>query len=261
MTWGSGVAVALGLCLLVAVFVSPPPSRSATPPVSVVPAVSEDRSPATPVSGEAPSPSRSGRDRPTYTDANQAGIAAYAGGDYQDALTFLSQAVMDDSTDAEAHSNLGQVLARLGRHEEALARFEQAVVLNPSRWAYHFNAAHTHAELGRWDRAVEAYRTAADLYPGHFATHYNLGRALHEHRDDEEAVQAYLAAIALNPNDATFYLSLGVAYEALRRWEDAVAAYQQHLSLEPDGLQAAAVHQRVLHLTAQIEVSQAGVGN
>ncbi|HEY6185694.1 MAG TPA: tetratricopeptide repeat protein [Terriglobales bacterium] len=65
----------------------------------------------------------------------------------------------------QAHSNLGIVLAKLGRKEEALKEFSEAIRLSPNYRDAHNNMAVLLLKLGRRDEAIVHFREALRLRP------------------------------------------------------------------------------------------------
>ena len=115
----------------------------ATPPVAAVaPGAQTDSAPTAPAAG---------LDAPPFIDADRAGNFVYAAGDYAAALAHYQAAIEADPSDAESHSNLGQVLVRAEREADALPHFERAIALNPQRWTYRFNLAFAHGRMGNLD--------------------------------------------------------------------------------------------------------------
>jgi Flp pilus assembly protein TadD len=198
-----------------------------------------------PVSGSEPRPAEP---RP-YMDDRSSGTAAYAGGDFEGALAKYQDAIARHPEDAEAHSNLGQVLVRLGRPGEALPHFDRAIELIQGRWAYHFNRARALRLLGRFDESIAAYRTVEQLLPDDYATSFNLAQTLHAKGDESEAVRQYLKAIALNPIDGSFHLALGISLEKLQKRAEAAAAYGEYLRLAPQAPDAEKIRARISQLT------------
>jgi tetratricopeptide (TPR) repeat protein len=195
-------------------------------------------------SREAPEPAG-----PAHMDPQSEGSAAYSDGNYDTAVERYQAAITKNPDDAEALSNLGQVLVRLGKAEEAIPYFDRAIALIPQRWAYRFNRARALGILGRTEEAVAGYRDAQQLFPNDYATLFNLGLALHRLGDEAGAVEAYKKAIELDPNDATFRLALGTSLERLQRPRDAVAAYDEYLRLAPAAPDADSVRARIAQLT------------
>lgn len=183
-----------------------------------------------------------------FVEPSGAGAMAYSAGNYASALAQFEEAVQRNGQDAEALSNLGQVLVRLGRAGEALPYFERATSLNPDRWAYRFNYARALGLMGRWDEAIASYRQAQQLFPDDYVTTFNLGLALHKQGDDAAAVEEYRKAIALDPSDASFRMALASSYERLQNKAEAAAAYGEYLRLAPDAPDADKVRARIAQL-------------
>jgi len=185
----------------------------------------------------------------SFMDDSSAGSAAYQAGDFEGALEKYEDAIARNPEDAEAQSNLGQVLVRLGRPSEALPHFDRAIALIQGRWAYHFNRARALKLLGRLDESIAAYRTVEQLLPDDYATIFNLGQTLHLKGDEGAAVQEYLKAIALSPDDGSFRLALGISLEKLKRRAEAAAAYGEYLRLSPQAPDADKIRARIAQLT------------
>jgi Flp pilus assembly protein TadD len=186
-----------------------------------------------------------------FLDEAGAGATAYAAGNYASALEQFQAAVKKNPDDAEALSNLGQILVRLGRTDEAIPYFERAIEIIPQRWAYRFNLARAQGLMGKWDDAIATYREAQQLFPNDYATTFNLAMALHKKGDDAGAVAEYKKAIALDPNDASFRMALAISLEKLDRRAEAIAAYNDYLQLAPSAPDAEQVRARVAQLTGQ----------
>lgn len=184
----------------------------------------------------------------SFMDDNAAASAAYASGDFESALRKYQDATARNPEDAEAHSNLGQVLVRLGRPAQALPHFDRAIELIQGRWAYHFNRARALKLLGRLDESIASYRTVQQLLPDDYATIFNLGQTLHLKGDETGAVQEYRKAIALNPEDGSFRLALGISLEKLQKRTEAAAAYGEYLRLSPQAPDAEKIKARIAQL-------------
>jgi tetratricopeptide (TPR) repeat protein len=210
--------------------------------------------PATPVE-----PARSALDRASaapappvaeaaFVGSGTAGSLAYEEGEYERAVALYQDAVKKNPDDAEAWSNLGQVLVRLGRTADAIPNFERAISILPGRWAYHFNLARAYGLLNRWDEAVASYREAERLYPNDYAVSFNLGLALRKTGDHAGAIEEFKKAIALDPQDPTFHLSLATSYEAIGREAEAVEAYRRTLELAPEAPEAPRIRAHIERL-------------
>jgi tetratricopeptide (TPR) repeat protein len=80
--------------------------------------------------------------------------------------------------DADAHQDLGDTYARLGRRAEALAEFAMVSTLATGRTDALTAMAQVHLQEGRYEEAVEACRRALDLNPAYAPARYTLGTSL-----------------------------------------------------------------------------------
>lgn len=207
----------------------------------------------TPVTGPAATarpdnPGSRGAPAPPFLDPSGAATIAYHAQDYATALAQFQAAVDRNPNDAEALSNLGQVLVKLGRAAEAIPHFVKSTTLNPDRWAYRFNLARALGLLGRWSESIAAYQEAQRLFPNDYVTAFNLGLAYHKSGDEAAAVVQYRRAIELQPDDASFRAALATSYERLQKPAEAVAAYSEYLRLVPSGPDADKVRVRIAEL-------------
>ena len=184
-----------------------------------------------------------------FVEPAAAGSEAYRSGDFTGALAQYREAVKRNPEDAEAHSNLGQVLVRMQKPEEALPHFDKAIALIGNRWAYHFNRARALGLLQRWDEAVAGYRQAQQLYPDDYAIAFNLGQALQRSGNDAAAVEEYKRAASLDATEPSFQMAIGMAYERLQKPAEAAAAYSEALRLAPEAPDAERVKARIAKLT------------
>jgi Flp pilus assembly protein TadD len=183
-----------------------------------------------------------------FMDPSAKGLVAYAGGDFKTALAGYRSAVERDPQDAEAWSNLGQVLVKLNDVPQALTCFDRALALRPAQWTYRFNRARALGLLGRWDDAIVDYRQAQQLFPSDYVTTFNLGLALHKKGDEAAAVKTYQQAISLAPEDASFRMALGISLEQLGNRTEAAEAYREYLRLAPSAADADKVRAKIAQL-------------
>jgi tetratricopeptide (TPR) repeat protein len=187
--------------------------------------------------------------RVPFLESAGAAHLSYAAGDYVSALAQYQAAIGKNPQDAEALSNLGQVLVRLNRPAEAIPYYQRAIAILPDRWTYQFNLARALSLVGRTDESVATYRRAQQLFPDDYVTTFNLALTLHKAGDDAAAIEQYQKAIALQPDDASFRMALANSYERLRKPGEAVAAYQEYLRLAPAAPDADKVRARIAELS------------
>ena len=83
----------------------------------------------------------------------------------QEGLTWLQQAVRNDSNDAIASSNLGHAYRRANDVNNALGSYLRALSIDPTRAIDHFHIGNIYFDKMLWDDAYERYRMAYELDP------------------------------------------------------------------------------------------------
>jgi len=118
------------------------------------------------------------------------GRAASAKGDKESALDHFQNAVQIDADFANAHNDLGVVLAKLGNTDEAAEEFQKAVELAPNHAAALGNLSLTLYMLTRYHDALPLARRALKLDPNLIYVRYVLALSLiAEHGDSKEALE------------------------------------------------------------------------
>ena len=90
----------------------------------------------------------------------------------------VSHALRSQPDLAEAHNNLGNVLAGAHRYPEAEYHFQRAIAINPKYAEAHHSYALVLALIQSYDQAVVELREAVRLDPDDAQTHDDLGDVL-----------------------------------------------------------------------------------
>jgi tetratricopeptide (TPR) repeat protein len=112
---------------------------------------------------------------------------------------------------AQAHNNLGSLLASLGREADAIEHFERAVVLQPGVASTHGNLGVAFYVLGRLHEARAQFARQAEIEPGNAHALGLLGVVTLELGDVAQALQFFERALYVAPRSAWLY----------RRWAEA----------------------------------------
>jgi tetratricopeptide (TPR) repeat protein len=137
-----------------------------------------------------------------------------------------------DSTFAEAHANLGNVLASTGRLPDAMTEYSTALRLDPSM---------TEAELGlgaalinqqRPADALPHYEAAARARPEMAEAHSGLGAALALTGHDDQAIAEYQKALAIAPGLASAHVNLAAVLVRQGKIDEAIDQLTQALAAD-----------------------------
>jgi len=140
--------------------------------------------------------------------------------------------------DAEAHSNLGNVLLESGQLDQAVASCRRALEINPRLAEAYNNIGNALRGLGRLDEAMASYRQALAINPDLAMVHNNLGTALYDLGRFAEATVSYRSALQAQPHFAAAHNNLGNTLRALGRLEEALTCFRQALEVKHDYAEA-----------------------
>ena len=164
------------------------------------------------------------------------GIAYRARGDSDKAEAHLRNAVSKNPDYAEAHNNLGVVLADRKAWDEAIREFRKAYenvqYQTPERAIY--NAAEAYRHQGDAKQAEEQYRQAIRFSPGYGPACTALASILFERDEKREAEDCLVQCLKSSPDYAEGWMQLGRMYVALKRRSDATNAFKKVLSISED---------------------------
>jgi predicted O-linked N-acetylglucosamine transferase (SPINDLY family) len=120
-------------------------------------------------------------------------------GDDAEAGTLLARSLEREPDNADAHLNLGVVLASLGRDAEAEASYRRGLARKPASVDGHNNLGVLLEHTGRYGEAEASYRRASKLAPDVVHPLNNLAVLLKESGRLDEAIAIQRRAIALDP--------------------------------------------------------------
>ncbi len=139
---------------------------------------------------------------------------------------------------AEAHNDLGTILARQGKFEEAAAQYERAAALKPGLYQAYNSLGNILWKQGKLDGAVVRLEQALALRPDLVEARNSLGTILAQQGRLEEAVNQYERVVALKPDLAEAHNNLGNVLWQQGKLNLAIARYQQAIILRPEYAEA-----------------------
>jgi tetratricopeptide (TPR) repeat protein len=133
---------------------------------------------------------------------------------------------------AEIYSDLGFIMAQLGKNEDALADYQKALDLDPNCASAHFNLAVNFVQAGAFEDAEPHYRQALAGKPN-AETHNGLGYALARQGRVDEAVAEFRKAVEADPHFVPAYNNLADALAKQGKLEEAEHFYTRSLAEKP----------------------------
>ena len=164
------------------------------------------------------------------------GIAYRARGDGKKAEEYLRSAISKNPDYADAHNNLGIVLADRKAWDEAIREFQKAydnVKYTTPEWAI-YNSAEAYFHKGDKNKAEEQYRYALKVNPAYAPACGGLASLLFEKGQRREAEETLTRCLKLAPDYEDGWMRLGVMYVAMKRRTEAIEAFNKVLSLTTD---------------------------
>ncbi len=130
-------------------------------------------------------------------------------------------------------ANLGNALAKEGRHERAIARYQEAFAIEPDTDFALFGIAGVYAELGRHREAIEALKKYIARNPASARAYYNVGISYYEAGHADSAALALEAAVRLEPYFGEALFNLGAVRQSQGDLARAREAYEGAVRAAP----------------------------
>jgi len=135
---------------------------------------------------------------------------------------------------AMAWFNLGDTLAKKGRHDEAIASFRRALELRPNDAPGYNDLACELVLIGQPLEAIPLFERALVLRPGYAEVHNNLGNAFRSLGRIVEATAQYEKALAAKPDYPEAHNNLACELSAQGRLAEALTHFETAIRLQPD---------------------------
>ncbi|MDX1419775.1 MAG: tetratricopeptide repeat protein [Rubricoccaceae bacterium] len=141
------------------------------------------------------------------------GLAYLVGGETDDAVTPLREAVSMGDASAEAYRYLGVALLQTQQGAEAVEILEEGAQRYPADDALRAELLNAYAATNQPDRAVSAYEGMIADDPESALLRYNYGSTLLQLGRYDDAVEQLAVAVELDPSYADAHYNLGAAYQ------------------------------------------------
>ena len=169
---------------------------------------------------------------------NVAGIAAFQAGEHESGLDLLRTAVAFAPENAEARTNLGNILAVLDQPADAEAAYKGAMAADPEYAEAAFNLGVLMEARDRPQEALDAYERALEISPAHAGAAQGRGNALKALKRLDDAQATYEALLAQNPALPEARTNLAAVLQELGDFEAAAREARRAFEADPDLLEA-----------------------
>jgi tetratricopeptide (TPR) repeat protein len=137
-------------------------------------------------------------------------------------IPVLQHAIMQNPSDAQAHLQMGCLLANLGRVPEAVAAWQKGADLNPKLSVAWRNLALAAASQNETAKAVEDYRKAIAAQPGDQTLYRDLAEILVANRKCRDAIGLLEAMPVVTTRREAITLLLAGCYFADQRYDECI---------------------------------------
>jgi len=162
-------------------------------------------------------------------------------GDYTQAVTNASNALLLGNTSSQAEALKGFALAFSGNFLEGEGSLKRAIELDGGNaFAYAYlsilyaqQIINGQGAIGNLDKAIEASHKAVAIAPNALETHWARGVVLEVTANYQEAIAEFEAATTQNNNIAELHMALGRNYRSLQKYDRAVEEFTRANALNP----------------------------
>ena len=176
-------------------------------------------------------------------------------GQYQEALSLLSEAAAMEPANPVVQNYLGEAYFRLKKYQEAADALNRAISLDPGYLLPHVGLGIVYETIGETEKAktefAEALRigsTSPDASEVKFAAdrlkrievreHLSKGRTLYGAGKSEEALAEYNLAIAKDADNPQANMAAGLIYKELNRLKESYEAFKKVIEVQPGNVRA-----------------------
>ena len=160
---------------------------------------------------------------------------------FQRARVFASEETLFQDTlaknpaAADAHNDLGVILAKRQNYAEAMAHFATAVQLDPQNTGAQLNLGRALAMSGKLDEAQDHFLAVIQLQPNDPVPHVQSANVLMQEGKSHEAVVQFTVAQCLSAKpDVSICMSLATIFFQIGEFHQAADQYRKALSIDPN---------------------------
>ena len=174
---------------------------------------------------------------------------------FDEALSFLEECLIDHPGDPDLLNELGRALNNLGRLPEAMRAFEDAIAKRADFALAHNNLGHVLRAMGDIRRAKIAFQEAVHVDPNFARAHHNLGGIHAALKDYDLAATCFRRGLEIEPNEISAYSNLGEVLQFMGKYAEALGVYRKGLEIDPNCAELHAGCGALQHSLGEIEAA------
>lgn len=159
---------------------------------------------------------------------------------YAVAEDWFRAAMKADPTSAANQSNLGGVLAHLGKAQEAESMLREVLSKQPENSSAMQQLGILMGRQGKTDEALALWRRATALQPNDAKIHISLGNLLGRLGQFREAMDHLKKALEIEPENAAVLYQIGVSCAASQDAQGALTYWRRAVEIQPGHVEATA---------------------
>jgi len=125
----------------------------------------------------------------------------------------------------------GLAAFKKGQYDLAITEISQAIHLDPGNAVQFNNRANVYYKKRQYDRAIDDFNQAIRLNPGYANAFYSRGAAYYNQGQYDNAITDLSEAILLQPSDPMSIMNRGVVYEKTGQMHKALQDYKEAYGL------------------------------
>jgi tetratricopeptide (TPR) repeat protein len=170
---------------------------------------------------------------------------SFSSGAFEEALSFVSDAITSTADSSEAYTIKGTILHAKKDSAGAIAALEEALRYNPKNYEAMSELGIVHHDLKQFNDAVLFFRAAADVKPD-TTTSNNLGTTFIHMGKVQDALEAFETAISLDSENSLAHRNKALLYLRLGDVAKSVVTLKQGLRFCPKDKQLKDVLKRAI---------------
>ena len=178
-------------------------------------------------------------EQPVYPEAyNTLGLLlGKKGQDPTSVLKAFETAIGQREDFAEAHYNLGLLLAQLGRLDEGMAELRKAIAYDPQNGDA-YNALGLALMDRKIDESIELFQRAIELKPGFIEAEFNLALAYHRKYGTEREIVQLRRVLSIDPHHIVARNILTRRLEETGKFDEALKMASETVRMAPESAEA-----------------------